>query len=101
MKRSIIIREPGMGNFGDAWVLHFKILKKKVNLINAIYAVCRDYGSTPEGDRLVIECGDVITWKDFWEKIPNELCQRHGFSKQKREVIKESHDWDECIYSCL
>lgn len=100
-KRSIVLREPGMFHLAETWVLHFKILKKNLDLTNAIYQTCRDYLATPEGDQLMIKHDDIISWKVFWEEVPNEICQKYGFEKQKREIIKESHDWDERIYPVI
>lgn len=95
MVKSVVVKE---GN-GDIWVLHFEIFGTPFDLKKAVRNACEDYMKTEDGMELARENEGTITWKTFWNEVPNAICRKHGFYKQKREIIKESHDWDEAVYN--
>lgn len=94
MIKSVVVKE---GN-GEIWVLHFEIFGMPFDLKKAIGNACEDYLRLEDDTELIKESDGTVTWETFWNEIPNGICRKHGFYKQKREIIKESHDWDEIVY---
>lgn len=62
----------------------------------AVKAACTDYCTTEEGLRIYEgNCG-CFNWGDFVCYVPNEICEKYGFSKHTNDIVSDLEvDWDE------
>lgn len=60
-----------------------------------VMAACDEYVRTPEGKRTYsYNCG-CFNWADFESDVPDEICRKHGFTKNTVGEINYEVDWDE------
>jgi hypothetical protein len=68
-------------------------------LRNRVIAACDDYVTTEEGKKILsYNCG-CFNWADFEANVPNDICKKHGFTKDALRETNYEVDWDEQLLS--
>lgn len=76
-------------------VLNFEVPDEKFDLMAAVKAAALEYCQTDDGKRTFDYNCRYFNWADFEMHVPNEICERHGFSVLASPVADLVVDWDE------
>lgn len=72
-----------------------KILNKDFDLVTAVKAAAKEYCLTKKGRETYSENHRSFNWGDLVNYIPDEICQKHGFSIITCRIENEIRDFNE------
>lgn len=75
----------------------FEILKPEIKLKDAIMGASTEYCNTKDGRKVYYHNCGAFNWTDFWDNVPNEICEKYGFRKQGDIISTENVDCDESL----
>lgn len=84
MKGNIMRKPIILYNFSEQYanVLKFQVTSLDISLQDAIQKALNEYARTKKGKAWIKDCSDMITYMDFFETVPNEICEKYGFQKE-------------------
>lgn len=78
--------------------MFFYVYDKHLDLAEAISLAVAEYiNYTEKGKQEFKERNFSFTWIDFWNCVPNEICQKYGFEKVPGSTSSHEVSWDEEI----
>jgi hypothetical protein len=88
VRSAVIMATEGYGNDRDAvsirLVLFDSSLKTAEDIIGAVKKAVRYYTKRTSEERATYEMNcQAFNWGDFYNFVPNEICQRFGFRKEE------------------
>lgn len=75
--------------------MNFEILKPEVNLRDAVRKASTEYCNTVDGRKVYDYNCNSFNWADFWDNVPNAICEKYDIRKQDNIISTEDVDWDE------
>lgn len=60
-----------------------------IDIIEAVKAACLEYCKTEEGKDTYRHNCDNFNWGDFLLCVPDEICAKHGFTKEEHSDVVE------------
>ena len=70
-------------------------VNQDVDIVNAVKDASKEFIQTELGRSLYAYNCYYFNWADFWSNVPNEICEKHGFSKIDSGISDFEVDWDE------
>ena len=56
-------------------------MNQGVDIIQAVKEASKEYIRTDEGRAFYRYTCNCFNWGDFWNNVPNEICEKYGFKK--------------------
>ena len=71
-------------NFEEQYanVLNFQVTSLDISLKDTVQKALNEYAHTKKGKTWIKDNSDMITYMDFFETVPNEICEKYGFRKE-------------------
>lgn len=76
----------------DILIFPIKVFQEDINIEEAVINACIEFYYTTEGEKSVKREDGWWNWQDFYNKVPNEICEKHGFRKINSEILPFSYD---------
>lgn len=79
-------------------ILNIRILDKhkcEDSITEAMKKAVHAFLCTKEGYAVYQHNCECFNWMDFWDNVPNTICQEYGFEKLDRQQETVNVDWDE------
>lgn len=70
-------------------------VKQDVDIVKAVKNASREFILTELGRSLYAYNCYCFNWGDFWDNVPNEICEKHGFRKIDSGISDFAVDWNE------
>ena len=69
---------------------------ESIDLLDAVKQACKYYVTNTDAGREMYEySGHQFRWRDFYDRVPNEICRQFGFEKIEPEGGDIVVDWDD------
>lgn len=74
-------------------------VNQDVDIVRAVKDACNEFIQTELGRSLYAYNCYCFNWGDFWDNVPNEICEKHGFKKIDSRISDFGVDWNEQLVS--
>lgn len=82
-----------------AFAMEFDVFDESTDLQSAVRKACSEYMKTSDGaESYYTVKGECFNWADFWDDVPNSICEKYGFRKINNIVSDDDVDWDEQLF---
>lgn len=82
-----------------AFAMEFDVFDESTDLQSAVRKACSEYMKTSDGAESYYTVKDeCFNWADFWDDVPNSICEKYGFRKMNSIVSDDDVDWDEQLF---